>query len=168
MKKFENKTKMYEYLYSLFDDITPLKADCGQICSAACCKGDCKTGMLLFPGESTTLKVIEKEGRKLAVCEGKCSRNERPLSCRLFPIFPIINEKGKIEAVPDSRGYGICPLVRECDNIKFSSKFIRNVKKAGKILAKDDECLEFLKDVTEEIFDESEMINSFNAAVKKK
>ncbi len=166
MKKFHNRDEMYELLYSLFEEATPLKTDCGELCSANCCKGDSETGMLLFPGEKTTLSVTVKDGRRVAVCGGKCSRSERPLSCRIFPFFPIVNEKEKIEAVIDSRGYGICPMVAHCDEIRFSRKFIKNVEKAGKILSSDKECLDFLKDLTDEIYEESEIINKFKAEDK--
>ena len=35
----------------LLSTLTPLKTDCGALCSHACCAGDETTGMLLFPGE---------------------------------------------------------------------------------------------------------------------
>ena len=32
--------KMYEKIFKLLGDLTPLKADCGLLCEGACCKGD--------------------------------------------------------------------------------------------------------------------------------
>ena len=80
--------RLYTEINRIIGDKTPLRKDCGQICGGECCKGDSDTGMLLFPGEETTLNIIEKNGVRLAVCDGTCSRDERPLSCMIFPFFP--------------------------------------------------------------------------------
>jgi len=54
--KNKNQTSPVDKAKSIIGELTPLKGhDCGQLCSAACCKGDEQTGMLLFPGESTAL-----------------------------------------------------------------------------------------------------------------
>ncbi len=141
-------------------NLTPLKGhNCGELCSAACCKGDSETGMRLFPGEDTVLDTVElPDGGRLAVCNGKCNREERPLSCMIFPFFPTVDEKGRVYAEIDPRAMGICPLAANCDVVKFDKAFIKAVKKAGKYLAKDESCLEFLRSVTEEI----DEINALN------
>ena len=90
------KQRLYKKVKRIIGDKTPLKKDCGLLCGGACCKGDENTGMLLFPGEETTLNIIEKDGVRLAVCEGKCKREERPLSCMIFLFsmcFPHKNPK---------------------------------------------------------------------------
>lgn len=144
--------KMYEKIFKTMDKLTPLKVDCGQLCSGACCKGDSCTGMLLFPGEDSPLTIINGEhGERLAVCNGTCDRQSRPLSCRIFPFFPTISENGKIFVEPDLRAARLCPLIEHSDEIEFDPKFFKAVKKIGKILAKDDACRSFLKDVTTEI-----------------
>jgi len=143
--------EVYNSLYKLFDGITPLKKDCGKLCGGACCRGDEKTGMLLFPFEKTGLKVYQNGSLRYAVCEGKCDRQKRPLSCRIFPLFPAIDDKGKITVAADTRGYDICPLVRHSSEVLFDRRFIKNVKKAGKILAKNRACKEFLTDITSQI-----------------
>ena len=92
--------KIYRYLYKLFDEVTPIKADCGQLCGGACCKGDGDTGMYLFPfeeciydGTENWLKICDSDfyfnGKpvKIAICDGTCDRKKRPLSCRIFPLF---------------------------------------------------------------------------------
>ncbi len=129
---------------------TPLSADCGLVCGKACCKGDGETGMLLFPGEDTALPVKEKGGVRLCVCEGKCNRSERPLSCMIFPFFPYMDENGKIQAKADIRGISICPLISHKDEIIFSKIFLRRVARAGRILAKDKECRKFLWETSRE------------------
>lgn len=133
--------------------LTPLPGhDCGQLCNAACCKGDDHTGMLLFPGETTTLHTIELEnGHRLAVCNGSCDRRERPLACMIFPFFPTIDEDGQIYAEIDARAYGTCPLAAYCDDVLFDEDFLEAVQEAGESLAEDDDCREFLYDVTAQI-----------------
>ena len=148
MKNYE---EFYEVAKSIIGDKTPLYKDCGLVCDKACCKGDDKTGMLLFPNEETTLKVIEENGNRLCVCGGRCNRADRPLSCMIFPFFPYVNENGKIEAVLDSRGAGVCPLVSLQDEVMFNKAFIRRVRKLGKFLKQDDECRKFLYETSREI-----------------
>ena len=143
----------YKTLYRLFDGMTPLKKDCGVLCSERCCSGDERTGMLLFPGEETALEVIESGGVKYAVCSGKCSRNERPLSCRIFPFFPAVDKDGKVSVTIDYRGFGICPLVRNAPGIAFDTRFLRHVKVAGIMLARDPECRKLMEEITGDITD---------------
>ena len=143
----------YARLYGLFENETPLKSDCGAVCGKACCSGDGKTGMLLFPGEKTSLNVFESEGRKYAVCPGTCNRSERPLSCRIFPFFPVIDAEGAVCVTIDPRGAGICPLVRNAPDIAFNTAFLRRVLTAGKALARHKECRNLMIEVTEEIND---------------
>lgn len=141
-------------------DLTPLRADCGQLCDGACCKGDENTGMRLFPGEESCLTVKElPNGHRLAVCDGTCDRSKRPLACRIFPFFPTIDEKGKIFVEEDYRAKLVCPMIGHAEEISFDPRFFRAVKKVGKILAKDEKCREFLYQSTEEI----DMYHSFHA-----
>ena len=149
--------QMYRQLYRLFEDVTPLKQDCGVLCGGACCKGDEKTGMLLFPHEPTSLRVYAADGRRFAVCGGVCVRKDRPLSCRIFPFFPAVDETGSVRVIVDPRGEALCPLVRQAEHVRFSRKFLRRMKKAGKILARDEACRVFLREVTAEIEDASAM-----------
>ena len=143
----------YKRLYSLFESVTPLFADCGVICGKACCSGNEETGMILFPGETTSLSVIESGGRRYAVCGGECERNERPLSCRIFPFFPVITEKGEVRVTIDPRGRLICPLVNNAPDIAFNCAFIRRVYVAGRALSRNPECRALLEEITEEIND---------------
>lgn len=147
----ERYIKMYRRLYRLFRNTTPLKVDCGAVCGGECCKGDENTGMLLFPHEQTALRVLPADGRRYAVCGGTCDRGARPLSCRIFPFFPLVAEDGSLEIVPDARGYAVCPLVRQAENVRFSPRFLRHMKKAAKILQKDPACAAFLREVSDEI-----------------
>lgn len=144
--------KMYEKIYKLIDNLTPLKTDCGVLCNKACCKGDCKTGMRLFPYENTTLDVIvDDNGNRVAICNGECNRSERPLSCRIFPFFPTISNKGRVYVEIDDRATLLCPLIKNADEVLFDRKFLNAIKKVGKILSKDVQCLAFLRYCTDEI-----------------
>ena len=142
----------YDKIFKIMKNLTPLKVDCGQLCGGACCKGDSGTGMLLFPGEESELSItVGASGERLAVCNGTCDRDSRPLSCRIFPFFPTISENGKIFVEPDLRASRLCPLIEHSKEIEFDPKFFKAVKKVGKILAKDDESRKFLENVTAEI-----------------
>ena len=144
--------KMYDKIFNIMGELTPLKADCGKLCNGACCKGDENTGMRLFPFEESELPVKNLgNGVRLVVCEGKCDRSKRPLACRIFPFFPTVDDRGKVFVEVDFRGARLCPLVTHSDEIVFDRKFFKALEKVGKILAKDQVCLEFLKEATEEI-----------------
>ena len=143
--------KLYHMANSIIGDKTPLKKDCGLVCGGACCKGDDDTGMLLFPFEESVLHIEEKDGVRLAVCQGKCNRNERPLSCRIFPFFPYVTADGKIRVIPDIRGVNVCPLISHFDEVKFDRGFLYRVKKVGRLLYTDEECRRFLVDTSREI-----------------
>ena len=141
-------------------NVTPLEKDCGQLCEKRCCKGDSETGMILFPGEKTDFPVKEINGRKLIVCDGNCSRENRPVSCMIFPLFPVVVE-GRIKIMPDYRGAGICPLIRHYDDIVFNSKFIKAVRKSGMKMLKNKEMTGFLKDISSDILYEKELTDKF-------
>lgn len=146
------KDKLYKKINKILGDKTPLKTDCGRLCSCACCKGDDNTGMHLFPEEKTSLPTKElEEGFRLAVCNGSCDRASRPLACKLFPFLPLVDEKGKVYVEIDYRAVRICPLLTSGAELDFDPKFFRAVKKAGKLLKKDKACLEFLEKTAEEI-----------------
>lgn len=152
---------IYGKIKKMFKNSTPLKCDCGVLCDRACCKGDSTTGMILFPNERTNFNVIETNGYKLVVCNGKCNRNERPISCMLFPFMPIIIDN-KTKITIDYRGFSICPLVRNYQNVRFSKPFILKVKIAGKLLTKNRESFKQLELITQQILEEKSLIETLN------
>ncbi len=145
-----NYNSFYEEIFEVLGELTPLKNDCGSLCEGACCKGDEKTGMRLFPNEPTELDVIEAENGRLAVCKGSCDREKRPLACRIFPFFPTFDE-GRIRVKIDMRAFRICPMAENSEEIRFDRDFLRAVRKVGRILEKDEACLQYIKEVSEEI-----------------
>lgn len=144
--------KMYDKIFRILGDLTPLHVDCGVLCGGACCKGDSETGMRLFPHEESTLPVAPlRGGDRLAVCDGSCDRNRRPLSCRIFPFFPVVDERGRVFVETDDRARRLCPLLVHADELVFDPRFFRAVKRVGKILVRDEECRAFLEETTAEI-----------------
>ena len=149
------KENVIKSCYSVLRNVTPLEFDCGKICNGKCCKGDERTGMLLFPGEEKlidpNINVIETEnGDKLAVCDGTCDRNRRPLSCRIYPLFPVVvNEEGedKVKVCFDYRAD--CPLYIPNPEYEFNKRFIKCVRRVGKYLLLNEEVKEFYLELSD-------------------
>ena len=160
--------KLYGYLYSLLDDVTPLKADCGALCDGACCKGD-DAGMYLFPHEEVMYSGREKwmeiydsevllrgEPLKILVCKGKCDRRKRPLSCRIFPLFA--GDNGTVEI--DKRANAMCPLAQgKIELTDFNPEFVENVGKVFKMLSKIKITKEFIE-INKEIIEDYKKMES--------
>ena len=138
------------------NSITPLKRDCGRVCGARCCRscdGE-ETGMLLFPGEEALYR--EKAGWEIrdtasglmVICPGTCAREERPLSCRLFPLLPVVRD-GQVRAAVDRRAGAVCPLARQGIRA-MDPAFTDAVREVGEILAADDGQRRFLETLAEE------------------
>ncbi len=158
-----NTAYVYLQLYKLFDDVTPVQVDCGQLCGKSCCKGD-DSGMFLFPGEKEVFRLLDPDWIKIedtdftyeyndktyktpiALCKGECDRFQRPLSCRIFPLTPYIGDDGKIDVIVDPRGKGICPMAKAFFPEDFDEVFVRNVKKAFVLLSKNKHVYTFLKE----------------------
>ena len=154
-----------ERAYALLEDITPLTTDCGAVCDGRCCRESADSeGMLLFPGEEvlladTDFTIRPADGGLLLTCVGTCDRQKRPLACRMFPLFPVLTEEGRVKAVYDPRGFRMCPLVRECAHVPLDRDFVRAVRRAGRILTEDAACAAFLRLQSEEIADLNRLLN---------
>jgi len=156
------KENVINSCYSALRKTTPLDFDCGKICEGKCCKGDEKTGMLLFPGEEAfidpNINVIKTEnGDKLAVCNGSCDRNRRPLSCRIYPLFPVvICEEGesKINVCFDYRAD--CPLSQS--DYEFNRSFVKAVRRVGKYLLLNEETAQYYKELSDACSDYYELL----------
>ncbi len=145
-----NKIYLLNKAYEMFDRITPLPYDCGRLCGGRCCKGDGKTGMWLFPGEEEILKEIDNFkildcdgnfGQKMVVCNGTCDRKTRPLACRIYPYFPMINNDF-FDVRADIRGIGSCPLLY--NNVKVNYAFIRQIRIMARLLARDEQLKDYI------------------------
>ncbi len=144
--------KAMEEARALLAEVTPLRKDCGKICGAACCsslEGE-ETGMLLFPGEEKQYQEFPgghlrrtEAGEWLLICSGKCERDARPLSCRVFPLLPVLRD-GEIRAEMDLRAGAVCPLSRR-GKTALDPDFTETVRKAGNLLAESETQRAFLE-----------------------
>ena len=147
--------KLYEYL----NNITPLKTDCGKVCANKCCKGNDTDGMLLFHGEE--ILFMGKENFRVyfdsryecnaVSCKGSCNREERPLSCRIFPYFLYVKDNGTLSVAPDIRAADFCPLVN--GKYKIDREFLRALRISGKLIETNEELFDFLKKITSVLTD---------------
>jgi len=144
----------------LLEELTPLKTDCGRLCQAACCQGDEAAGMLLFPGEEQLYEgcsfadvlpldyTLGPVPAKLLVCKGRCDRDNRPLACRLFPLFLKFKEDGTTKLRMDVRAKCVCPLTDY--GIKaLDPDFKQSVRKAYDLMLDDETCSAYLKALDE-------------------
>lgn len=156
-----NIAYIYLQIYRLFDNVTPLKADCGGLCDAACCRGD-DAGMYLFPGEEKVYRLLkpkwvkieksdftyeyksQKKNVPILICPGTCDRYQRPLACRIFPLTPYVGKNGRLEIIIDPRAKSVCPLSHELSVDEFDRQFLINVKKAFILLMKNSEIKEYM------------------------
>ncbi len=159
--------------YQLLSFLTPLKTDCGVLCGAQCCKGGTDDGMLLFPGEELLLTeslreagapsgfsirnsniILESTGKPVQylTCQGKCTREMRPMACRIFPLLPYLDAYGHIRVKPDLRAYAMCPLLSRSDLSPIQSVFAQRVQKVFSMAVQIPgiiELLTILKDETD-------------------
>ncbi len=153
-----NLAAAYDRLYHS----TPLGFyNCGRLCDGLCCRGD-EMGMWLFPGEEVLFKdkegfeICETEGNygyPMVVCSGACNRKDRPLACRIYPLFPIVTEengKVNIDVIRDPRAT-MCPIFSSAKHI--DSRFIKDIRMAVRYLIRDPETFEYLKAVSSELLD---------------
>lgn len=135
-------------------DVTPLSVDCGRLCRSRCCRpleGE-DTGMLLFPGEEACYAGLrgyimkETAAGTLLVCSGQCLREDRPLSCRLFPLLPLLRPEG-IKVAMDARATPVCPLARQ-GIIALRQDFVEAVRACGTMLMESEEQRRFLLRLT--------------------
>ena len=139
---------------ALLEDFTPLKTDCGLLCKGLCCRpleGE-MTGMLLFPGEEAYYegregyRMTATEQGTLLICSGRCDRADRPLSCRLMPLIPVLRDDG-VKVATDHRAKTVCPLARQGKDA-LDPDFVAAVRQVGHILAEDDAQRAFLLKLT--------------------
>ena len=134
--------KYYGKIYELLDKVTPLSKDCGVLCDKACCKEeDEPAGMFVFPFEEELLKNVdfgymensnceygENKVAKIFYCTKPCNREERPLSCRIFPLTPY-RKNGKTMLVMNPAAKKMCPLARSLHPSQLEEDFEENVKR---------------------------------------
>ena len=143
----------------LLEQCTPLDTDCGALCEGACCKGE--GAMWLFPGEDEAypetlealgLTVTDGEGNEnipyLRCTMETCRRELRPLSCRIFPYFPMAVRDTKtgrlhVKAVMDPRAMRVCPLLKQ-DAPPITPRFQHTVERVGRLMLQEPSLREYL------------------------
>lgn len=152
---------------TLLADQTPLKADCGRICGAACCQseGAGDNGMLLYPGEEAYYREApwarlipeERTGGFRLVCRGWCPRENRPLACRIFPLITLPG--GRVRR--DIRAWPVCPLM-PAGLRGLDGDFVAAVRQAARRLSEapaQAAFLETLEAITNEYRELSRLMN---------
>ena len=138
--------------YAALGDRTPMLADCGLLCGAACCQADAdgQGGVHLFPGEGERLRsaawgrVLPASFAPMLVCDGPCERAARPLGCRIFPLTPARGKNGRWTVRMDARARAMCPLAAHGLS-GLDPAFPRAVRDALRIVAEDPEGDAFLE-----------------------
>ncbi len=150
--------EMYSQLYKLFDDCTPLQADCGKACNGACCTDEGGEGMFLYPGEQVMLReadfltltdsefTVEGSRVPIALCKGSCKRKLRPLACRIFPLFPYVKPGSRPIIIMDPRANGVCPIARVMKPTDLEKRFVRRVTLAAKLLYQFPKTRKFMEE----------------------
>jgi hypothetical protein len=150
-----NKKILYKKAYRMLENSTPLRFDCGTLCNKKCCLGDKNFGMHLFPGEkimfqgnqnflNISREIFVTTEIFFAVCQGKCGRRFRPLSCRIYPLIPYIDRNNRINVIEDPRAKYVCPLLFNFDEIKMNIRFRRNVRRVFQLFAQDTEIKSYI------------------------
>ncbi|MCR4724804.1 MAG: hypothetical protein K5772_05185 [Clostridia bacterium] len=135
MKRPTERT--FRAIYRLLDRVSPLDADCGQLCGAACCTSAYEDGeemgIFLLPGEEqlhspddSWLDWSAESAADLGfpdswtgdVCfvhcktPPHCPREKRPIQCRTFPLAPHLSEDGELTLVYNDLDLPYrCPLI---------------------------------------------------------
>lgn len=160
----------YRYLYRKLNNRTPLSTDCGMLCGNACCvdSGEEPLGMYLFPFEEEALQgaknltiedsdfQINERPVKIAFCAPYCNRKDRPLACRIFPLFPYVDKTGYMQVIVDPRSRECCPL-HKLEQNELSPKFVRGVRHIAKLLMCNESTREFLYETSRLIDEELEL-----------
>ncbi len=160
----------YRYLYRKLNKRTPLSTDCGMLCGNACCvdSGEEPLGMYLFPFEEEALQgaknltiedsdfQINERPVKIAFCAPYCNRKDRPLACRIFPLFPYVDKTGYMQVIVDPRSRECCPL-HKLEQNELSPKFVRGVRHIAKLLMRNESTREFLYETSRLIDEELEL-----------
>lgn len=121
--------------------------------------------MLLFPGEEayyqddSAYQLRHTTSGTLLLCSGICQRENRPLSCRLFPLLPLLRN-GSIKVAIDLRACAVCPLC--ASGVRgLRADMIQAVRTCGQVLISDPVQRQFLAQLTMQQDDLRSLMNVF-------
>ncbi len=150
--------KFYQHLYRRLNHITPLQVDCGELCQKACCRPDLGHGVYLFPGEAQMFQtqadwrtLEDFNGCQVLNCTGDCPRRERPLFCRLFPLWPYLSASGELSLQFYAPMACFCPLIQLKDFSILAPDYLAEVQKIATLLVQQPACRDFLDRLAREI-----------------
>ncbi len=170
------QTEIILSAYSLLEDITPVKYDCGSLCGSLCCQNNGKDGetlgMWLLPFEREVLKSYEdftfssaNDGTETVFCKGKCDRRRRPFACRIYPYYAHISGsfggRTRISIKTDPRARLSCPIAARDSYIRPSIEFVACAKAAVRILMKDETIKKDLIEISDFLSEIDQMQNKF-------
>lgn len=137
-------SELIRQAYQQLNLTTPLLGDCGSLCEQRCCQGD-DAGMWLLPGEKELLgseagyRFIDAYDGTILICSNRCRRDFRPFACRIFPLFPFVQEKAdgaySIRLDYDPRGAAICPLAASRYPLRGIFRYL--VRRSTRLLLQD-------------------------------
>ena len=155
----------YQKLYDLTSSVTPLQDDCGKLCGSICCRAgeDQALGMYLFPGEECMFTGREnwlrwemrdpagddfprswKSPVYFVRCAKPCPREQRPLSCRFFPLSPHLLRDGTLFLIHETMALPYsCPLIEK--KMPLRTDFVDAVARCWKEMLKDPRLLALVK-----------------------
>lgn len=146
-------TELLRRAYATIGETTPMKTDCGSLCSAACCAADedGQGGVCLLSPEREALQDVDwgridhdpQMDAPMLMCTDMCKRDLRPFLCRIFPLAPVIGKSGKWTVRMDARARAVCPLTGAGLN-GLDPDFVRGCARAVRIIAGDAEGEAFL------------------------
>lgn len=110
--------------------------------------------MHLFPGEEAYYRTLPEgfqlqkeaaffEEGLLLTCGGTCSRDTRPLACRVFPLMFVAGD-GQGDVQMDPRAYALCPLAPSGVE-GLAPGFVVAARKAARELMKDPALAAFVR-----------------------
>lgn len=173
-------TKHFETLlraYTILENVTPLRYDCGKLCGSLCCHNNAEDGetlgMWLLPYERELLESLcahdnktkytfatAEDGTRTVSCNGKCQRQYRPFACRIYPFYAHIDvAENKIKVLKDPRAVLSCPIAKINSHIRPTVEFTVCVKKAVRELMKDAEIATDIISVSDFLSEIREMQN---------
>lgn len=124
--------RLYQTVYRLLDQATPLREDCGRFCGKVCCRSHGpETGIYLLPGEEVMFSGKEDwliwsehlvqdydfpntwKGKVFFLqCNGNCPRENRPFQCRSFPLTAHYRPDGRAVLIWETLDLPYrCPLL---------------------------------------------------------
>ena len=112
--------------------------------------------MILFPGEyqfppsfHITDRMIGGYLVKFAVCSGRCRREIRPLSCRIYPFAPYLDGTGTLSVIPDPRAKYVCPLLSQSALPLVDQRFLDAVLDVFTLLLDTEDVRPMLEDYSQ-------------------